>query len=227
MSNFSFITNMESCYTGGVEALTSIEKETGILSESVIIQQITDSELWNKSWELLFEKNDFVLFAWMGTGLGCDFLKKASSFMHKKNIPHLFHVLDPGNDVLELGITEDEKANILQYFAFGGLENFKNLYKWIFTRFCKLQCSWNPPKKLPWYGIYHPQLQDSGISLPEYLKRYCKSGHPTVGLIFSREDWLWEHLDYQRAIIETLENHDCNVLAVFTSTLANPQTGSV
>lgn len=227
MSGIIVVTNMEPCYTGSMEALTVLEKETGIPRETAILRQITDGEIWSRGWESLFEKSGFVLFAWMGTGLSCDFLKTASVFMHNKNIRHLFHVLDPGTDVLELGISEEEKAEILRYFAYGGLENFKNLYGWLFSRFCGLECPWESPKNYPWYGIYYPGLRDVEISLADYLKKYCKPEQPTVGLIFSREDWLWGRTGCHQAVIRALEKHGCNPLAIFTSTLANRATGSV
>ena len=48
-----------------------------------------------------------------------------------------------------------------------------------------------------------------------------------MGFIFSREDWLWQRLAYQNEIIKAIEAQNCNVIAVFSTTMPNEQTGAV
>ena len=88
MSNIIFVTNMEPHYTGCSEAFHKLAEENEISLDLVMFRQADDSETWNKSWEKLFTQSDFVLFTWMGTGLSCDFLKSASSFMLKNHVCH-------------------------------------------------------------------------------------------------------------------------------------------
>lgn len=38
-----------------------------------------------------------------------------------------------GEDILEFGISEEEKNVIKKYFSFGGLENYENLCKWLYV----------------------------------------------------------------------------------------------
>ena len=227
MSNIIFVTNMEPHYTGCREAFHKLAEENEISLDLVMFRRADDSETWNKSWEKLFTQSDFVLFTWMGTGLSCDFLKSASSFMLKNHVCHRFHILDPEDDVLDEGITDDDRDTIHRYFSYGGLSNFKNLFGWLLARFSGITCLWKAPEQMPWSGIFHPALPNTDISLPEYMKRFFDKQKPVIGLIFSREDWSWDRTVWQRAIIETVEKQGCNVLAIFTTTMADSQTGAV
>lgn len=225
MKKIVFITNMEPHKVGMLEAVNSADiAEITNLFEVI---QVNDSELWTDRWQKLINDSAFVLFTWMGTGLSCDFLKKASAYMQQQKITHLFNIMDPGDDLLEYGIEADCKESIQQYFACGGLQNYKNLCLWLSACFCGFEVKYEQPQQLPWNGIYHPESKNIFTSLSEYQKQHYSADKPTVGFIFSREDWLWNKLAYEEAIIRAVEQHDCNIIAVFTTTMGNAQTGAV
>lgn len=134
MKKIVFVTNMEPHKVGMLEAVNSADiAEITNLFEVI---QVNDSELWTDRWQKLINDSAFVLFTWMGTGLSCDFLKKASAYMQQQKITHLFNIMDPGDDLLEYGIEADCKESIQQYFACGGLQNYKNLCLWLSACFC-------------------------------------------------------------------------------------------
>ena len=108
------------------------EKEINLFE----VIQVNDSELWTDRWQKLINDSAFVLFTWMGTGLRCDFLKKASVYMQQQKVTHIFNIMDSGDDLLEYGIEADCKESIQQYFACGGLQNYKNLCLWLSACFC-------------------------------------------------------------------------------------------
>lgn len=225
MKKIVFVTNMEPHKVGMLEAVNSADiAEITNLFEVI---QVNDSELWTDRWQKLINDSAFVLFTWMGTGLSCDFLKKASAYMQQQKITHLFNIMDPGDDLLEYGIEADCKESIQQYFACGGLQNYKNLCLWLSACFCGFEVKYEQPQQLPWNGIYHPESKNIFTSLSEYQKQHYSADKPTVGFIFSREDWLWNKLAYEEAIIRAVEQHDCNIIAVFTTTMGNAQTGAV
>lgn len=107
MKKIVFVTNMEPHKVGMLEAVNSADiAEITNLFEVI---QVNDSELWTDRWQKLINDSAFVLFTWMGTGLSCDFLKKASAYMQQQKITHLFNIMDPGDDLLEYGIEADCK----------------------------------------------------------------------------------------------------------------------
>ncbi|MDY6087461.1 MAG: cobaltochelatase subunit CobN, partial [Succiniclasticum sp.] len=225
MAKLLFITNMEPDKTGMLMAATELYQEQILPADLFFIKQINDSEVWSKTWENMLSQADFVLFTWMGTGLGSDILKKCSAFMHQHKIRHFFRVLDPGKDVLSYGLKEQELTTIKRYFACGGLKNYKNLCLWLARNFCAIPCECEEPLPMPWAGIYHPDVEE-GLSLAEYRQRYCRPDRPTVGYIFSREEWLWNKLETENEIIRAVERQDCNIIALFTTTMKNKDIGA-
>lgn len=225
MKKIVFVTNMEPHKVGMLEAVNSAD--IAEITKLFEVIQVNDSELWTDRWQKLINDSAFVLFTWMGTGLSCDFLKKASVYMQQRKITHLFNILDPGDDLLEYGIEADCKESIQQYFACGGLQNYKNLCLWLSACFCGFEVKYEQPQQLPWNGIYHPESKNIFTSLSEYRKQHYSADKPTVGFIFAREDWLWNKLAYEEAVIRAVEHHDCNIIAVFTTTMGNAQTGAV
>ena len=195
MKKIVFVTNMEPHKVGMLEAVNSADiAEITNLFEVI---QVNDSELWTDRWQKLINDSAFVLFTWMGTGLSCDFLKKASVYMQQQKVTHLFNIMDSGDDLLEYGIEADCKESIQQYFACGGLQNYKNLCLWLSACFCGFEVKYEQPQQLPWNGIYHPESKNIFTSLSEYQKQHYSADKPTVGFIFSREDWLWNKLAYE------------------------------
>lgn len=216
---------MEPHRTGMEDAIKSLELGGGEKAEFGIFQ-IDDSTNWSSKWEKEIASSAFVLFTWMGTGLSCDFLRKASGFMQERRQKHLFNIMDPGTDVLEYGITDEDKGHIQNYLSFSGTYNYQNLCLWLSAQFAGVHTNYEPPKQLPWAGLYAPEGEAYQEDLAGYLKAYCQVGLPTVGFIFAREDWIWGKLEYQKEIIQALLAAGCNVLPVFTNTMGNVKTGA-
>lgn len=61
--------------------------------------------------------------------------------------------------------------------------------------------------------------------LTSYEKTFLREGRPTVGLLFYRDEWIWDDLHYQKAFIEEAERQGLNVIAVFTNGLPDPKLG--
>lgn len=221
MHKIMFITNMEPQRVGMEIAKAKLGD---IINSCIEITQTNDNEIWGAAWQSALREADFVLCTWMGTGLSCDFLKKASSFMQKNNIKHMFNTVDPGTDKMDGGINAEEKTTIQQYLVFGGLVNYVNLCYYLLHSFAQIDLAYDKPQQLPWSGIYYPNTEHFE-DVSTYMKEHCIHNRPTIGFIFSREDWLWQRLEYQKEIIKAIEKENCNVIAVFTNTMANPKEG--
>lgn len=224
MNTFRFITNMEAHFVG-MQAATSELHALGC-DVRCAIDQIDDQESWTRAWEQALADSAFTLITWMGTGLCCDFLKKSSAFMQAHKKRHFYGIIDPGDAPLSCGIGAEETRRIQDYLACGGLQNYRNLCLWIANAFCGAACRFEPSRQLPWAGIYHPDLPDAFLlDTPTYLRLHCQPNRPVIGLLFSREDWLWEKLEYQKAIVEELKRQNCNSLAVFVNTMGDSARG--
>lgn len=203
MKEILFVTNMEPHYVGMRDALNTIDNKK--IRDSIEVIQINDSEEWNGYWQKKLKAASFFFCTWMGTGLSCDYLKKASAFLQKQKQCHLFDIIDPGDDKLDYGLPEQQKNLLKQYLSCSGLINYQNLCLYLVDAFTQYQTAYNLPQQLPWCGIYHPDFKNEFVELKAYSAKHFDSSKPTVGFIFSREDWLWKRLAYQNEIIRSVE----------------------
>jgi len=225
MGKILFITNMENHFIGMKEAVANLAVDISE-ARNITSQQIDDNEVWDKKWEKQIAESDFILFTWMGTGLCSDFLRKSSQFMQKYDKRHLFNTIQAADDVMDHGILPEQISEIKKYFSLGGLKNYTNLCLWLGYSFSNWQYAFDVPTELPWAAIYHPDAKKAFVNVEEYWEKFCRPDLPTVGFIFAREDWLWNKFDYQDEIIHQMENEGCNIIPVFTNTMADPATGA-
>jgi len=225
MGKIMFLTNMEQQYAMMSKAKNAL-CEKGVLKVPADSALLSDAELWSDVWEKTLLSSDMILFTWMGTGLNTKFLKKSSEFMQRYKIKHLYLIADPGDDVLEYGITPDEKTQIQQYISFSGQTNYCNLWLWMSCQFSKAECKYAEPEQLPWNGIYHPKAKQAVTDVTAYRQQFCLPGRPTIAMIFSREEWIWGNLGYQTEMINEIERQGYNSLVVFTNNLVNSQSGA-
>ncbi len=66
----------------------------------------------------------------------------------------------------------------------------------------------DPPKEMPWQGIWHPEAPSIFDSIEEYLdwyEGYKKQGEDTVGLLFYRTAWIENNARVEEAVIKEFE----------------------
>jgi len=94
------------------------------------------------------------------------------------------------------------------------------MFRYLIHRFLDPQVSYDPPQPLPWQGIYHPATDEVYDDPQEYLVHYgARCGftpRATVGLLFSRTDWVVGNLAIPHAIISALEQAQISVIPVFS-----------
>lgn len=56
-------------------------------------------------------------------------------------------------------------------------------------------------------------------------KDFCKEGKPYIGILFYREEWVWEDLTYQTALIREIEAQGMNAVCVFSNGMPNEEMG--
>lgn len=61
--------------------------------------------------------------------------------------------------------------------------------------------------------------------LDAYEKKYCRPGRPTARMVFYRDEWIWEDLSYQDAVIREIESQEMNAVCVFTNGMPIKEAG--
>jgi len=225
MIKIILVTNMENAAVSFRTAAQKVgEQLDGVAFD---IAQITDAEPWSAAWEKRCQGSAFVFFRWMGTGLSCDFLQQASSYLQAKTMTHLFSVMDGGDDILSYGIQPEEKKQLEAYLAQGGLNNLINAFLYLCHVFGSAPCSYAPPQKMPFFGIFHPDAEHCFTDTAAYFHtmHYVPKQKAVIALTCSREDWLWGHLEYQTRILRQIEQQNMIPLLLFTTMRRDEEQG--
>jgi cobaltochelatase CobN len=118
------------------------------------------------------------------------------------------------------------------YITLGGEENFANMLRYIACEAGGLDVPFDPPQRVPWEGLYHP---DADVAHFETIEAYLEwyEGHPgrssrhgTVGILFSRHYWINDNLEVEDALIEELEKRGLNVIPAFSYSVKDEGLGT-
>lgn len=106
-----------------------------------------------------------------------------------------------------------------------GTENYRNLLLYLDTCLTENPPDVEEPEPLCWCGIYYPDSHSPYLTLEDYKKDHIRPGRPTIGLLFYRDEWLWQDLAYQDALIHEIEKEGMNVVPVFSNGLPITEMG--
>lgn len=225
MEKMIFVVNSDIRYTLLTSGKIMAENEDRFPGEGKIF--IVEQEAaWDEEWEQKLTGATVVIMNWMGLGIDVPFFRSACRFFRQHNI---LYKITAGNEAEEkdsVGFNVEDHQMVEAYETYGGVENYKNLWLWLFQRFAQVSCRIEPPKPLLWNGIYHPRAQKVYTDLAEYEQDFCRPDRPTIGLLFYRNEWLMDNLAYQSAVIEECERQGFNVVAVFSHGVAKPELGA-
>lgn len=176
MGRIVFLTNMERQYVMLERARDNLFRENRLKSEGRTVF-LHDSVLWGGEWQNMFAASDIVIFKWMGNGLDTNFLKKASDFLQSNKITHVMLITDPGVEDLRYGITPEDRETLQKYLLYGGAENYRNLWFWLSSVYCRDGCAYQLPRPLVWNGIFHPKADKpfTNLSGKKRRKPICRT----------------------------------------------------
>ncbi|EJU27855.1 cobaltochelatase subunit CobN [Selenomonas sp. CM52] len=178
-----------------------------------------------EAWRSFEEKADLCLFFWMGTGLDNPFLQQASRTLQKSRAPHLILVDNAEHDKVSYGFSAEEIALAWQYFRCDGEENMKNFLLYL-ARKMGFSCAPEPPRILPWHGIYHPDWHGDCQDIEGYHAAHCRDDRRTIGVIFYRSEWIAGDFTYHTALIRAIEAQGLNAVAVFSNSYRDERVES-
>jgi len=165
-----------------------------------------------------------------------------------KKIPIVCVGHDPGYWALST-VSPEILAKVNSYIIINGEENFTNMLRYIAREVGGLAIEAEEPKPVPWEGLYHPKAPVRYfVTVDEYLEWYEGSreqgaggreqgagvgsqgsgarDQATVGMLFTRHQWVNENTDVEDALIRELEQLGLNVMPVFSYSVKDDDRGS-
>jgi cobaltochelatase CobN len=142
----------------------------------------------------------------------------------KKGIPFISFGFDP-----TLWSYSSVPARIVSavnaYVTYGGRENIKNMLLYLEKELLGGDCSYSPPQKLLWEGLYHPEAAQPFSCVEEFLSWYGRRKEHRVGILFFRTYWANGDLAIVDSFIRELEK-EFDVLPAFCFSMGDKDLGA-
>ncbi|MBO4852978.1 MAG: cobaltochelatase subunit CobN, partial [Schwartzia sp.] len=223
-----YLTNDARRYAGMKNACLALQDE-GKISDLCMAVMLEGSSEWNYVWERKLGGASLVVARFFRNISKSAFWEACRAFLAARNIPYLLDAVEGAADEKgekSAGVEPPVAARLKGYTFYGGAENFKNFWLYASSLTDAAIPAPDEPKQRCWAGVYHPDLPDGCTTdLALYRAKYCKPDRPTLGLLFYRDEWIWDDLVYPAAFIAEAERQDCNAIAVFTNQLPDEALG--
>lgn len=220
-----YITNIDRRYFMMRRALSELITE-GEMQDSCAVLKTEDGSVWGASWEEKLRGSALVMIRFMGNTIRTKFWTACMHFLSREGIPYYMDAAGSAEEECVEHVAAKDIEALKAYSFYGGLTNYKNLWLYVRALFDKGMPAAEPPSPICWAGIYHPGMKETFMTdLSRYEADFLQAGRPTVGLLFYRDEWIWDDLHYQKAFIEEAERQGLNVIAVFTNGLPDPKLG--
>ncbi len=222
-----YLTNDSRRYAGMKNACLALQDE-GKISDFCMAVKLEGSSEWDRFWEKKFSGASLVVARFFRNISKSAFWESCRVFLTAHNIPYLLDAVEgkDAQDAKGTGVEPDVAARLKGYTFYGGAENFKNFWLYASSLSDAEIPAPDEPKQRCWAGIYHPDLTEGYTTdLATYRDKYCKPNRPTLGLLFYRDEWIWDDLAYPAAFIAEAERQGCNAIPVFTNQLPDEKLG--
>lgn len=220
-----YMTNVDRRFAMMKRACSRLQAE-GKLGNRCRALQVSVDTGWSKVWEKRLSGCDMVFIRWMGNTIRTAFWDRCRLFFEQAGIPYYMDAAGSTEEEAGKGIAEETKKTFMEYSLYGGMGNYKNLWLYAASLVNPARQAESEPDPLTWAGIFHPDMTARCMTdLSAYRKQFCKEGRPTMGMLFYRDEWVWEDLAYQTALIREAETEGMNVICVFTNGLPDPAMG--
>ena len=198
-------------------------QEQGKISDLCMPVKMEKSSEWSFGWEKKLSGAKLVVARFLNSVTKSDFWESCMSFMKANNIPFL---LDSVKEDISWGIEPEIARRLKEYTFYAGRTNFNNFWLYAASLYCDGVETASEPKPICWAGIYHAGMEELCMTnLDEYRSKYCRNDRPTFGILFYRDEWIWEDLDYIDALTAEAEAQGYNVIPVFTNQVADTSIG--
>lgn len=220
-----YMTNIDRRYFMMRRALDELIADGEMPASSQVVKT-EDGSVWSASWEEKLRGSALVMIRFMGNTIRTKFWTACMHFLSREGIPYYMDAAGSAEEECIERVAAKDIDAMKAYSFYGGLTNYKNLWLYARSLFDQGMPDAEPPSPICWAGIYHPGMEKNFMTdLTSYEKTFLREGRPTVGLLFYRDEWIWDDLHYQKAFIEEAERQGLNVIAVFTNGLPDPKLG--
>lgn len=192
--------------------------EHNLLWSELRIFFFNDSVAWSEQYAAMLTKADAVVFLWQGPVYECALSARALVLLDSENKGLYAFMSTAGNNADRVhGFSSEEIKKIRDYILFSGSSNYQNLLLWLQHKTGRDTCACKPPQALAWQGLYHPSAREPAgvLSTAGYVAAFCPPNQPLVGILFSRESWIWQDTAYIDALISALADRGLAALPVF------------
>lgn len=220
-----YMTNIDRRYFMMRRALDELIAD-GEMSASSQVVKTEDGSVWSASWEEKLRGSALVMIRFMGNTIRTKFWMACMHFLSREGIPYYIDAAGSAEEECIERVAAKDIEAMKAYSFYGGLTNYKNLWLYARSLFDQGMPAADAPSPICWAGLYHPGMEKKFMTdLSLYEEDFMQAERPTVGLLFYRDEWIWDDLHYQQAFIEEAERQGLNVIAVFTNGLPDPKLG--
>lgn len=220
-----YMTNIDRRYFMMRRALDELIADGEMPASSQVVKT-EDGSVWSASWEEKLRGSALVMIRFMGNTIRTKFWTACMHFLSREGIPYYMDAAGSAEEECAERVAAKDIEALKAYSFYGGLTNYKNLWLYVRALFNQDAPAADAPSPICWAGLYHPGMEKKFMTdLSLYEKKFLHPGRPTVGLLFYRDEWIWDDLHYQQAFIEEAERQGLNVIAVFTNGLPDPKLG--
>ena len=205
-----YLTNDTRRYAGMKNACLQLQDEMKI-SDLCMAVKLERSSEWNYVWERKLRGSSLVVARFFNNIFKSKFWEECSRFLDANHIPYVIDAVESASAGDGAGVEKSVAARLRGYTFYGGAENFRNFWLYASSLTDPSVPVSEEPKPQCWAGIYHPDMPDGYMTdLAAYREQFCKPDRPVIGLLFYRDEWIWD---------------GCNALAVFTNQMPDESLG--
>ena len=220
-----YLTNDTRRYAGMKNACLQLQDEMKI-SDLCMAVKLERSSEWNYVWERKLRGSSLIVARFFNNIFKSKFWEECSRFLDANHIPYVIDAVESASAGDGAGVEKSVAARLRGYTFYGGAENFRNFWLYASSLTDPSVPVSDEPKPQCWAGIYHPDMPDGYMTdLAAYREQFCKPDRPVIGLLFYRDEWIWDDLAYPAAFIREAEQKGCNALAVFTNQMPDESLG--
>lgn len=225
MGKIVYITNVDRRHAM-MQACSKRLIQEGKLDTATTCWKTKDGDVWSALWQERLTGAAFVCIRWMGTTLKTDFWNRCRRFLESQQIPYYIDAAGSAEKEARYLVDPHIIQETEKYLSYSGRANYTALFLYHAAVFCGSQIPYDPPRQLPWTGIFHPDLAGTYTTdRTAYEHDFCQPDRPTIGMLFYRDEWIWGDLGYQTAVIREIERQGMNAVCVFTNGMPLPEMG--
>ena len=206
-----------------------LQEERKIQSECISVFFNSESA-FSGAVQLLLEQAAVVFFLWQGAVYPTEFSNACCDYMQKLHKRFIMGSSTVPDIEAQHEISADMLAQVSQYIFYSGTENYRNLWLYLCCEIAGENVDYLQPAALPWMGTCDLgsvalKTDNTGSAKNEPVQSAVmkakgtgnadSDASPLVGILFARENWIWQEVSYLRELVAALEANGLRTLPVY------------